>query len=73
MPEPRYGVLNLIERLACDGVVSGDYHARKQCSTAVFRHLNMSVVCIHCWNVQDKELSADMIVYVCPWLGLDGA
>jgi hypothetical protein len=69
MPEPRY-MENLIEiGLACDGVVSGDYHMRKQCSTAVFRHLNMSVVCSTLLECTGQELSADMIVYVCPVVG----
>jgi hypothetical protein len=38
MPEPRYGVLNLIEiGLACDGVVSGDYHMRETVFNCCFQ------------------------------------
>jgi hypothetical protein len=70
MPEPRYGVLNLIEiGLACT-VVSSDYHARKQRSTAVSGTHLLSVVHKYILECTGEELSADMIVYVmCPVVG----
>jgi hypothetical protein len=61
MPEPRYGVLNLMG-LACATVVSSDYHARKQRSTAV-----SGTSCLLCYHTSlectGDELS-DMIVYM---------